>query len=361
MNLRTPGPTPLPPEVRQALSRDMVDHRGPEFAAAFRTVTAGLQEFFRTQNDVLILTGSGTGGLEAAVANLFSPGEQVLLASIGNFGDRFDEIARAFGIETVKLCFEAGEAAAPERLAAALAEHPDVTSVLVTHNETSTGTTNDLEAIAKVVKAADKLLVVDGISSVSSIALETDAWGCDVVISGSQKGWMVPPGLVFVSVSPRAWEAHARSKLPRYYWDFTEARKNADKGMTPWTPAVGLVFALEASLALMQREGYERIVARHARLAGLVRGDLAELGLSLVPRDPARASNTVTAFYLPDGVEAGPLQRRLRDEFGVSLAGGQGSLTGKILRIGHLGYVHELELEEALSALRAVLAPVTVA
>jgi aspartate aminotransferase-like enzyme len=355
MNLRTPGPTPLPPDVREALGHEMVDHRGADFAAVFDEVTANLRHLYRTRNDVLIFTGSGTGGLEAAIANLFSPGEQVLVISIGFFGDRFDQIARAFGLETVKLGFEMGEAADPAVVARALDEHPDVTSVLVTHNETSTGTTNDLRAIARVVKAAGKLLVVDGISSIGSIPLETDDWDCDVVISGSQKSWMISPGLAFISVGPRAWEAHARSRMPRFYWDFSHARQWAEKSTTPWTPAVSLFFGLQVALRLMQQEGLEAVLARHARLGAFVRGELKSMGLRLLVKEEARASDTVTAFWLPEGVEAAPLQRRLREEHGVNLAGGQGVLSGKVLRIGHLGYVHEQELAEALGALRAVL------
>lgn len=361
MNLRTPGPTPLPPEVRQALAQDMVDHRGTEFAEALQEVTASLKELFRTRNDLLVLTASGTGGLEAAVVNLFSPGEKVIVVSIGEFGERFDQIARIFGLDVVKLGFEMGEAADPAAIERALREHPDVTSVLVTHNETSTGVTNDLPAIARVVKDADKLLVVDGVSSVGSIPFECDAWGCDVVVSGSQKSWMSPPGLVFVSVSPRAWAAHERSKLPRFYWDFTEALEYAKKSQTPWTPAISLVYALQAALRLMQQEGLDAILARQARLGDLVRGRLKTMGLRLLVKDEARASNTVTAFWLPEGVEAAPIQRRVRDEYGVQLARGQGSLAGRVLRIGHLGYVHEPELVEALDALAAVLTPAGVA
>jgi aspartate aminotransferase-like enzyme len=360
MNLRTPGPTPLPAEVREALGRDMVDHRGPEFTAALGEVTAGLRELHRTSNDLLVFTGSGTGGLEAAVVNLFSAGETVLVVSIGYFGERFATIARAFGLNVVKLDAGPGEAADPDQIARVLAQQPEISAVLVTHNETSTGTTNDLEAIARQVRAADRLLVVDGVSSVGSIPLETDAWGCDVVISGSQKSWMNAPGLSYVSVSARAWEAHARARLPRFYWDFTQARQWAEKGMTPWTPAVSLVFAQQAALRLMRAEGLDRILERHARLAALVRGRLQEIGLELVVRDPARASNTVTAFYLPPDREARAVQERLRAEFDVNLAGGQGALAGQVLRLGHLGFVHQPELEEALDAVRAVLSPVAI-
>jgi aspartate aminotransferase-like enzyme len=360
MNLRTPGPTPLPPEVREALGRDMIDHRGPEFTSLFAEVTASLKDLFHTKNDLLIFTSSGTGGLEAAVANLFSPGERVLVISIGYFGERFDAIARAYGLNTEKLAFEQGLAADPASVARALDQHPELTSVLVTHNETSSGTTNDLEAIARVVKGADKLLVVDAISSIGSIPLETDAWGCDVVITAGQKSWMIPPGLAFVSVNPRGWEAHARSRLPRFYFDFTQARQAAQASMTPWTPAVSLFYALQVALRSMQAEGLEAILARHARLADFVRSELRQMGLRLLVQDEARASDTVTAFWLPEGVDGKQVQRRLLDEFGVNLAGGQGNLIGKILRIGHLGYVGQSELAEALGALRAVLGPVPV-
>jgi aspartate aminotransferase-like enzyme len=355
MNLRTPGPTPLPPEVRDALGHEMVDHRGADFAAVFEEVTENLRDLYRTRNDLLIFTASGTGGLEAAVANLFSPGERVMVVSIGYFGERFDQIARAFGLDTVRLSFEQGEAADPLALSRALDDQPDLTSVLVTHNETSTGTANDLQALARVVRAADKLLVVDGISSIGSIPLQTDEWGCDVVISGSQKSWMVSPGLAFISVSPRAWQAHARSRLPRFYWDFSQAREWAEKRTTPWTPAVSLFFGLQTALRLMQQEGLEAVLARHARLGAFVRAEVKAMGLQLLVKDEARASDTVTAFWLPEGTDALALQRRLREEHGVNLAGGQGSLAGKVLRIGHLGYVHEQELAEALGALRTAL------
>jgi aspartate aminotransferase-like enzyme len=360
MNLRTPGPTPLPPEVRQALMHDMVDHRGAEFTEMYGEVVAILKDLFRTENETLIFTCSGTGGLEAAVANLFSPGEKILVASIGYFGDRFDAIAKAFGVDTVKVKFGSGQAADPESIQRALDAHPEVTSVLVTHNETSTGTTNDLQSIAKVVKAADKLFVVDGISSIGSIPLDTDAWGCDVVVTGSQKSWMIPPGLAFISVSPRAWEAHAASRLPRFYFDFTQARQSAKTNCTPWTPAVGLFFALQASLRLMKDEGLENILARHARLASFVRSRLKAMGLKLLVEDEARASDTVTAFWLPEGLDARVVQRRVLDEHDVNLAGAQGDLAGRVMRIGHLGYVQEPELDEALNALSAVLAPARV-
>ena len=355
MNLRTPGPTPLPPRVREALARDMVDHRGPEFEGSFAACTAALRRVFRTEHDVLILTGSGSGGLEAAVVNLFSPGERVLSVSVGSFGHRFAETAAAFGVDVVRLEFDAGVAADPAAVADALAADPGITAVLLTHNETSTGVTNDLPALARVVREAGRLVVVDSVSAVGAIPLEMDAWGCDVVITGSQKSWMIPPGLTMIGVGPRGWEARAKARLPRMYWDWARAKASADKHQTPWTPAVGLIFALEAALAQIEGEGLEHVHARHRRVGERVRAGVRELGLRLVARDAARASDTVTAFWLPDGASPGDLRRALRDEHDVVLAGGQDDLAGKILRIGHLGYVDLRDVDEALAALRAVL------
>ncbi|MCC7107373.1 MAG: alanine--glyoxylate aminotransferase family protein [Chloroflexi bacterium] len=355
MNLRTPGPTPLPPSVREALTRDMVDHRGPAFAAVYKEVDKNLHDLFSTTDDILLLTCSGTGGLEASVANFFSAGDKVLVVSIGYFGDRYDKISRAYGLDVTALKYQPGQAADPADIQAALEADPGIAAVMVTHNDTSTGTTNDVEAIGKVVKGAGKLFLVDAISSIGSIPLETTAWGCDVVVTAGQKSWMIPPGLAFVSVSPPAWERHQTSRLPRFYFDLTEAKKASEISSTPWTPAISLFYALQASLRLMKEEGLSNILARHARLGNLVRGRLAARGLKPVPEDQARASNTVTAFYLPEGADARAVQRELRERFDVHLAGGQGSLAGKILRIGHLGYVQEPELNEALDALETVL------
>src|SRR5581483_6602161 len=225
MNLRIPGPTPLPDNVLAAMKRQMINHRGPEFARVIDEVTRELKYFFQTENDLLILTASGTGAMEAAVVNTLSPGERVMAISIGNFGDRFAEIARRFGLDVVKVEFPAGQAAEPDEIARRLDADPAITSVLLTHNETSTGVTNDLEALAREIKARDKLLIVDAISSVGSIEVKSDEWHLDVVLSGSQKGWMAPPGLAFATMSPLAWERHQKATIPRMYWDFTAAKK----------------------------------------------------------------------------------------------------------------------------------------
>jgi len=227
--LRIPGPTPCPPEVLQAMAWPMINHRGPEFKRILYDVTDKLKQAFQTKNDVLLLTGSGTGGLEAAIVNTLSPGDKVLSVSIGVFGNRFANIARQFGAEVAAIEMEWGKAADPETVRQALQANPAVKAVLVTHNETSTGVTNDLGAISQVVKESGKLLLVDAISSLGSIDLPVDAWHCDVVVTGSQKGWMVPPGLAMVSVSPEAWQAHSEARMPRFYWDFTQAKNFLEK------------------------------------------------------------------------------------------------------------------------------------
>ena len=332
------------------MARPMINHRGPEFASLIANVTAGLKQFFQTQNDLLILTGSGTGGLEAAVVNLLSPGDLVLVASIGVFGDRFAEIARSFGAEVTKLDFPWGDPADPDAIRAELAANPRIKAVLVTHNETSTGVTNDLAAIAEVAREFEKLLVVDAISSVGSLDLPTDRWGCDVVIGGSQKGWMVPPGLVFVSVSPRAWAANSEAKMPRFYWDWAAAKRTLERGQTPATPAISVLYGLEASLALMAEEGLAGIVRRHHRVAERCRRGAEALGLELLAK-PGYRSDTVTAVKVPAGVDARALLKALREKHDVVLAGGQGKLAGQIIRIGHLGYVFERDVDEVMAAL----------
>ena len=355
IQLRIPGPTPCPPEVLQATGKQMINHRGPEFAALANKVTARLKEFYQTKNDLFILTGSGTGSMEAAIVNVLSPGDKVLSVSNGVFGERFGSIAETFGAKVTKLNFEYGKADDPDAVKKALQADPGIKAVLVTHNETSTGVTNDLEALAKVVKGAGKLLIVDGISSVGSINLPTDAWNCDIVISGSQKGWMVPPGLAFISMSQEAWKAHAAAKMPRFYWDVTRAKTLLEKGQTPWTPAVSIFFALEVALEDIAKEGFPNVVARHAKVAQKARSDAKSLGLSLFPASEAYASNTVTAINSPAGVDCSKLLKLLREEYGVVLSGGQGSMTGKLFRIGHLGYVNEADITEVTKALKSAL------
>jgi aspartate aminotransferase-like enzyme len=352
--LRIPGPTPCPKEVLQAMSRQMINHRGPQFAQILNDVTAKLKELFQTKGDVFLLTGSGTGGLEAAIVNTLSPGDKVLSVAIGVFGERFASIAQQFGAEVVPLKFEWGKAADADTVGKTLKNEPKIKAVLVTHNETSTGVTNDLEAISSVVKKFDKLLLVDAISSLGSINLPVDDWHCDVVVTASQKGWMVPPALAMVSVSQEAWQAHAKAKMPRFYWDFTKAKNYLEKGETPWTPAVSVVFGFEVALDMMLKEGLSNIFARHARVAQIARDGIKSLGLSLFA-DERYASNTVTAVAASNGLDPKKMNKILREEHQVMLSGGQQRLDGKIFRIGHLGWVNEDDVKEVISKIKLVL------
>ncbi len=352
--LRIPGPTPCPPEVLQAMTKQMIDHRGGEFVAMLNRVTGKLKQVFQTKNDLLVLTGSGTGGLEAAVVNTLSPGDRVLCVSIGAFGDRFTQIARVFGADVVPLNFEWGQAADPDAIRKSLQADSKIKAVLVTHNETSTGVTNDLAAISSVVKEFGKLLLVDTVSGMSSINCPVDEWHLDVAVSGSQKGWMVPPGLVFLSVGQEGWRAHTSAKMPRLYWDFSQAKRYLENGQTPWTPAVSIVFALDVALDMMLKEGLSSIFARHASVAKAARDGVKSLGLSLVS-DERHASSTVTAVWGTDTLNIRELRRILREEYKIVLAGGQGKLDGKIFRIGHLGWVTEDDIEAVVSALKVAL------
>lgn len=354
MNLRIPGPTPCPPEVLEALARPMINHRGPEFASMLKRSTERIKGAFETRQDVVILTSSGTGAMEAALTNTLSPGDEVLAVSIGYFGDRFATIAETFGAQVYRLSFELGEAASPEALRAALREHPGVKAVLITHNETSTGVTNDLEGLAAVVREAGPLVLVDAISSLASIPVSMDAWGLDVVLSGSQKGWMVPPGLAFVGMSQRAWEANRTATMPRFYFDLRKAQDSAEKGQTPSTPAVSIFFGLDVALGILEREGWPAVYARHRRVAAYTRSGLQSLGLDLFA-GATHASNTVTTVRVPEGVDAAKLIGVLREEYGIVIAGGQGPLSGKILRIGHLGLVEEADITPLFDALRTAL------
>ena len=354
MQLRIPGPTPVPDEVLQAMAKQMINHRGPEFVQLLNDVTAKLKQIFQTKNDLLVLTGAGTGGLEAAIVNTLSPGDKVLATSIGVFGDRFTKIAQQYGADIIPLSFEWGKAADIDAIRQALRAEPKIKAVMVTHNETSTGVTNDLASISSVVKEFDKLLLVDAISSLGAIDLPVDDWHCDVTVTGSQKAWMVPPGLTMISVSEEGWRAHAKAKMPRFYWDFTKAKNSLEKGQTPWTPAVSIIFALQVALDMMLKEGLTNVVARHTRIGKATREGIKSLGLSLFAEE-SHASNAVTAVAVPDGLDVKKLRKILMEEHQVVLAGGQQKLDGKIFRIGHLGWVNEKDIEAVISALKVAL------
>lgn len=355
-NLRVPGPTPCPDYVLEAMGQPMINHRGPEFRELILRVTEGLKRVFQTESDLYILTASGTGVMEAMVVNTLSPGDKVLAIIIGVFGDRFAQIARAYGAEVIRLDFPWGAAADLDTIRKALKDDPSIKAVLVTHNETSTGVTNDLEAIAGVVKGEfDKLLLVDAISSLACIPLPVDEWRCDVVGTASQKGFMIPPGLGFVSFNQRAWDAYKEARMPRFYFDIGAAKRYLERGQTPFTPAVSIFYALDEALERLLGEGLERVYEHHRKIGAMVRDGVKELGLSLFAQDERYASNTVSAIQIPEGVDGRRLLGIMRENYGIVLAGGQSKLEGKIFRIGHMGYVTEEHIDQVLKALEVVL------
>ena len=358
--LRIPGPTPLPERVIRSMNRQMIDHRGPEFAGILAEITAGAKRVFKTKNDVLLLTSSGTGGLESAVANLVSPGDQVVAALCGNFGERFAALAAAYGADVVRLEFEWGQPVDPDDLRVILDRHPNARVVLLTHNETSTGLTNPLRELARVARNAERVVVVDGVSSISSIDIETDAWGIDVAVSGSQKGWMAPPGLALVSVSERAWAQQARARSPRFYFDWKEAKAWAEKGMTPFTPAVPVAFAMQEGLHMLEEEGLANVYERHARLARATQAGLQALGFQLFAAEGFR-SHTVTSALPPPGLDVAALRKLVDTRYGVVIAGGQGKMTGKMIRVGHLGAVAAGDVVQVIWTLEQALEELDIA
>ncbi|MEO8898308.1 MAG: alanine--glyoxylate aminotransferase family protein [Candidatus Dormibacter sp.] len=350
--LRVPGPTPLPDRVIRSASRQMINHRGPEFAALLRDVEEGLRWALRTSNDVLIYPCSGTGGLEAAAVNLLSPGERALFCTMGSFGDRWADIGAGYGADVLRLRVPDGEPIDPEDVDRILAENSDINTVFVTHNETSTGVTNDLRALAGVVKGRGKLLAVDSVSGAGCMPLETDGWQIDVLVTGSQKGWMAPPGVAMVAVSAAALARAETATTPRWYLDFARERKYQQKSQTYTTPAVSVLYAIQEGLAIMREEGMESVWARHTRVAEMIRAGIDALGLKFLAAEGHR-SDTVTAVLNPVD-EPGTLKElltTLRARHGLVLAGGQGDLSGRIFRIGHLGMVDESDVYSILATL----------
>jgi aspartate aminotransferase-like enzyme len=352
-NFRLPGPTQVPPEVAAAGAWPMINHRSPEFNAIVDRVTTGLKYFFQTENDVLCFPGSGSSGWEATVANCFSPGDQVAVISIGNFGERFALVARAFGLAVEMIEFEWGQAADPDVVAHRLRALPNVRGVFVTHNETSTGVMNDLAALSQAIRsvAPDALISVDAVSSLGCVSLPIDQLDLDIVFTGSQKGWMCPPGLMMISAGPRAFEACQTAKNPRFYWDLQIARKSFAGGGPPYTPPVSIWYQLDVALAMMRAEGREQVFARHAAIVKHTHQRLQQMGLTLFA-DPNHYSHTVTAVNVPEGVDISALLKTLKLEDRVVFQGGQAKLTGKIFRIGHMGYITIADIDAALDALQ---------
>jgi len=356
--LLAPGPTPIPPEVLQALSRPILHHRTPEFEALFARVRAGLAELLETRSEVLILAASGTGAMEAAVVNLTSPGDEAIVIRCGKFGERWAEICRAFGLRVHTLDAPYGDAVPPERVAAALEAHPGARALFCTQSETSTGVLEDIEAYAALTRATETLLVVDTVSSLGVVPCPMDAWGVDVVVAGSQKGLMCPPGLAFIALGDRAWGAVETARCPKFYWDLRAERKWQAKRQAQYTPAVSLLMGLDVALALMKAEGLPRVYRRHERLARAARAGVEALGLTLFPR--ATPSPAVTAVVAPSGVDGEAVVRGYGEEHNITIAGGQGEMKGKIFRLAHLGYVDDSDVIVGLAALERVLARLNV-
>ena len=352
--LFTPGPTPVPPQVLAALGEPVLHHRAPDFRIVYERVLGRLQEVHRTSNDVLLFTCSGTGAFESAIVNLCSPGDRVLAVSAGHFGERWAEMARSFGCEVEQLRLPWGATPSPEELARKLAESDPVDVVFLVHSETSTGVVADVQALAAVVKDAGALVVVDAVSSLGAVPLDVDGWGLDVVLAGSQKALMTPPGLATAAVSEAAWERAARDALPRFYLDWERTRKAQQKLDSAFTPAVSLVVALDVALGLLLEDGLDAAFDRHVRLGRACRAGAAAMGLELFSPDEDRSA-VVTAVPMPDGLEASALTRALRDRHGITIAGGQGELKEAIFRIGHIGWFDEFDIATALSAVELVL------
>jgi aspartate aminotransferase-like enzyme len=350
--LFTPGPTPVPAELQLTMAAPMPHHRTPEFQELFTRTSALLQQIYRTADPVLILTASGTGAMEAAVVNLTLPGEPVLAVNAGKFGARWGELLRMYGRAVHEVRLPWGESPDPEALRRAARMH-GANAIFVTHSETSTGALADLEAIAAVARETDALLIVDAITSLGAHRVETGAWGLDCVLSGSQKAFMLPPGLAFLSLSARAQARLEGNPTPRFYFDLGRALAGAPKGQTPWTPAISLVLGLEAACRRMLDEGLEQIWERHQRLADAVRAGVRALDLALFPAHP---SNAVTAVRVPDAIGADAVRAGLFTHWGIKIAGGQDELKGKIIRAGHLGAFDAADIELFLGALEVELA-----
>ena len=357
--LMTPGPTMLPPEVLEVMRRQIIHHRTADFEKTWDAMHADLKDVFQTAQPVMTMASSGTGAMEAAIVNLFSQGEKVLAVSIGAFGDRFAQIAETFGLVVEKLSVEWGKAADPAEIKAILDAdvNNEIKGVLITYNETSTGVSNDIKAVAALTKDTDRLLVVDAISAMGGLDFQMDAWGVDCVVTGSQKALMAPPGLSFIALSEKAWAACERSTMPKFYWDLRKYKKGLAKlsENPPYTPAITAAQAQAEALKLLKEEGLENVYKRHERFAKAVQQGVLALGLELLPAQEI-SSYIVTAVKAPEGINIGNVIKNMNNQFDIMLAGGQKHLKGKIFRIGHCGYVNEFDIIKTFAALEASLA-----
>lgn len=355
--LMIPGPTPVPESVLLAMAKHPIGHRSGEFSEILNGVYADLKWLFQTKNEVFIFAASGTGAMDAALSNLLNPGDKVLSLIIGNFGARWAKIASSRGAVVEKLEVELGQVINPEDLKIKLAEdkNKEIKLVTLTHSETSTGARNDIKTLCKIIKDHGALSIVDGVTSVGAMEVKMDEWGIDVLVSGSQKGFMIPPGLSFLAASPKAWEVYEKCKYPSFYFDWGAHKKAVLEDTTPWTPAVNLVFALEEALKMLKKEGLENIYARHKRLALGLRKAVKALGLELFVKDDENASYAITSILPPEGVSVPDIRNGFKKDYDIVVANGQNTLKDKIFRMGTLGFVSERDLITAVGSLEAVL------
>jgi len=352
--LLAPGPTPVPPEVLLAMAAPVVLHRTPQFSELFRRVSDASAGLFGTTQPVLTLSASGTGAMEAAVTNTLSPGDRVVVISGGKFGERWAEISRTFGLDVVEIAVEWGTGVDPALVADELKRHPETRAVMVQHSETSTTALHPVEAIAELTRATDTLLIVDGITSVGVLDCPMDAAGIDVLVTGSQKALMLPPGLALIALSDKAWKASAKASLPRYYFDLAKARKALEENTSAYTPAVSLLFGLDAVYRMVEEGGgWSEVYRRHRILAEAARRGVTAMGLGLLA--PSAPSPATTGILVPEGIDGAKLTKYLRDVLGVTIAGGQGKLKGKILRLAHIGYADTFDVVVGLSAVEMAL------
>jgi aspartate aminotransferase-like enzyme len=351
--LMAPGPTPVPSNVLLAMAQPMIHHRTPEYDALFSEVRAGLKRLFKTRQDVIPFTSSGTGAMEAAVANTLSAGDTVLVLRAGKFGERWEEICRAYGVAAIPLAAPFGQTVPAEAIRKALGEHREVKAVLMQHSESSTAVLHDVKGVAAVTRDSGAILIVDAVSSLGIADLRMDDWGVDVVVAGSQKGLMLPPGLSFCALSEKAWGHVAASRLPKYYFDLTAERKAVSKNEAHFTPAVSIVLGLREVLKMIEAEGLDNVFRRHERLARATRSGVEALGLELFAK--AAPSPALTAVVAPRGIDSEKILSAYSSSFNITIAGGQGEMKGKVFRLGHMGYVGDFDVITALAALEQVL------
>ncbi|MBZ0155369.1 MAG: alanine--glyoxylate aminotransferase family protein [Alphaproteobacteria bacterium] len=352
--LLAPGPTPVPPEVLLSMAMPMIHHRAPDFLPILDSAKKGLQWLFQAKGDVLILCSTGTGGMVGAVNNFFNPGDKALVVNGGKFGERWTKICQAYGLKVEEVTVEWGYAVKPEAVEAALKKDPDIKAVFVQATETSTGVYHDIEGLGKVVRNFENtLFIVDAISALVAQDLKTDEWGVDIMIGGSQKGLMLPPGLAFVSVSEKAWKRNETSKMPRFYFNFKKERENLAKNQTNFTSAVTLIIGLNEAIKILQKEGLENVFGRHAKLAHATREAVKALGLGIYSKESP--SNSVTAIEAPEGIDGQLIYKKLREKYGITGAGGQDRAKGKIFRLAHLGYADTFDVITGIAALEMVL------